>query len=201
MALSADTPRVYELGELNDVPVKASTIIYEGAAVGLTSGYARGLVAGDLFVGFAQRQADNSAVATDGNINCKVVVRGLAQLTITDVAVTDVGNPVYASADGTFTLTKSTNSYIGNVYRYVSANLAIVAFIAQGAVTGNVAGGTLASGDLLVGNGSNVAAAVTPGGILSMTNAGVFSLTSAALSTQLSYAKSYITSHLLSSAH
>jgi hypothetical protein len=174
MALAADTPRVYELGDINSVPVSASAKIYEGAAVGLTSGYARGLVAGDDFVGFAERQADNSAVATDGAIDCRVISKGLAELTITDVAVTDVGLPVYASADGTFTLTQGSNSYIGNVYRYVKANTAIVAFIAKTTNDGPAAAGdTLASGKLLVGDSSNEAAAVTPTGDVTINNSGV----------------------------
>lgn len=128
MALSADTPRAYELGEIGSWPVKASTKIYEGAAVGLASGYARGLEDGDRFVGFATEQADNSAVATDGEINVKVRTEGLIELTITSVAVTDVGSKVYASADGTFTLTASPGEQIGHVYRYVTTNTCIVKF-------------------------------------------------------------------------
>ena len=230
MALSADTPRVYELGNINEVPVKASTLIYEGAAVGLTAGYARGLVAGDSFVGFAQRKADNSAVATDGAINCKVIAKGLIELTITGVAVTDVGSPVYASADGTFTLTESTNSYIGVVYRYVKANTCIVAFIAQGVSDGEAAaGGSLTSAHLLVGNGSGKSADVAVSGDLTLANTGAFTiannavtaakvsdatltlakLTSAELSKVISYGASSaisagassVTSHVTSSAH
>lgn len=174
MALSADTPRDYELGDINSVPVKASTKIYEGAAVGLTSGYARGLVAGDDFVGFAERQADNSATATDGYINCRVISKGIAKLTITGVAVTDVGLPVYASADGTFTLTQGSNSYIGNVYRYVTTNTAMVAFIAKTTNDGPAAAGdSLASGKILLGDSSNEAAAVTPTGDVTINNSGV----------------------------
>lgn len=132
MALSADTPRAYELGNQNDLPVKASTKIYEGAAVGDdAAGYVRGLVAGDPFRGFALRQADNSAVATDGAIKVRVVTEGKAQLTITGIAITDVGKPVYASADGTFTLTTGSNSKIGWVHRYVTTNTCIVAFSAE----------------------------------------------------------------------
>ncbi len=133
MALAADTPRKYELGNINELPVKASTKIYEGAAVGDDgAGYMRGLVAGDQFRGFAQRQADNSATATDGYINVKVITEGKVQLTITGIAITDVGKPVYASADGTFTLTAGSNSLIGSVHRYVAANTAIVAFSDKG---------------------------------------------------------------------
>jgi hypothetical protein len=198
MALSADTPRVYELGTINEVPVKASTTIYEGAAVGMTSGYARGLVAGDDFAGFAQRQADNSAVAVDGAIDCTVISKGLIQLTITGVAVTDIGYPVYASADGTVTLTQSTNSYIGVVYRYVTTDTAIVAFLAHSLNDGPaIAGGALASGKLLVGNNSNVSAERTISGDITVNNSGVVALAS----TALSQIKSYTTSHVLSSAH
>lgn len=133
MALSADTPRSYDLGNINELPVKASTKIYEGAAVGDdAAGYVRGLVAGDPFRGFAQRQADNSATATDGYINCKVITEGKIQLTISGIAITDVGKPVYASADGTFTLTAGSNSLIGYVHRYVTTNTCIVAFSDKG---------------------------------------------------------------------
>lgn len=222
MALSADTPRDYELGDINSVPVKASTKIYEGAAVGLTSGYARGLVAGDDFVGFAERQADNSAVATDGNINCRVISKGIAKLTITGVAVTDVGLPVYASADGTFTLTQGSNSYIGNVYRYVTTDTAMVAFIAKTTNDGPAAAGdTLASGRILVGNSSNVAAAVAVSGDVTINNSGAVAigsgkvlsamisssqitlahLAASTLSSIASMCTSTVTSHTSSSAH
>ncbi len=128
MALSVDTPRSYELGEINELPVKASTKIYEGAAVGLASGYARGLVAGDEFQGFATEQADNSAVATDGNINVKVRESGKIEATLTGVAVTNIGDNVYMSDDGTFTLESSGNSLVGKVHRYVAANTCIIKF-------------------------------------------------------------------------
>lgn len=197
MALSADTPRDYELGDINEVPVKASTKIYEGAAVGMTSGYARGLVAGDAFVGFAQRQADNSGTATDGYIKCKVIKKGVVKLTISGIAVTDIGKCVYASADGTFTLTEGSNSPIGVVYRYVTTDTCMVAFQMPSTDKGVPGDLTLADGKIIVGNGSNVGAAVTPSGDISITNAGVTALAS----TALSQIKSYVTSHVTSSAH
>ena len=63
--LAVDTPLVIEGGTINEYPVIASDIIYEGAAVGLVpaSGHARPLAAGDRFVGFAEQKADNSAGA------------------------------------------------------------------------------------------------------------------------------------------
>lgn len=178
MALSADTPRVYELGEINEVPVSAAEVIYEGSAVGLTSGYARALNAGDDFLGFAQRQADNSATgASDGDINCKVIARGLIKATLTSVAVTDVGKPVYMSDDGTFTLTQGSNSYVGVVYRYVTTNTCIVAFRAHGTNDAPIAAGAaLNSAQILVGNASNLAAARTVSGDVTINNSGAVAI-------------------------
>jgi predicted RecA/RadA family phage recombinase len=128
MALTADAPRVYELGNINELPVAASTTIYEGAAVGDNgSGYARGLVAGDPFRGFAESQADNSA-GSAGDIDVRLITEGKIKLTITGVGLDDVGQEIYASADGTFTLTAGSNTLIGFVYRYVTTNTAIVKF-------------------------------------------------------------------------
>ena len=128
MAITADTPRAYELGDINHLPVKASTKIWEGSAVGLASGYARNLVALDQFMGFAIEQADNSAVAVDGAINVKVRKRGFAQVTLASVAVTDVGSKVYMSDSGTFTLTASPYSRVGHVSRYVTTNTCVIQF-------------------------------------------------------------------------
>jgi len=54
VALTKDTNRVYELGDINEVPVKGGVVIYQGATVGSNAtGYAKPLPAGDLFLGFA----------------------------------------------------------------------------------------------------------------------------------------------------
>lgn len=127
MALSANTARAYALGDINELGVAASATIYEGSAVGLSSGYARALTAGDTFMGFAlSKVVDTSGVA--GTERVRVQARGQVQLTITSVAVTDLGKPVYASDDGTFTLTQGSNSYIGKVLRIDATNTAIVEF-------------------------------------------------------------------------
>ncbi len=128
MALTADTPRAYELGDIGAYPVLASTKIYEGAAVGLSSGYARGLVDGDRFVGFAIEQADNSAVAVNGAIDVKVRTKGKMLVTLASVAVTDVGSKVYVSDDGTFSLTASPGELVGHVYRYVTTDTCVIEF-------------------------------------------------------------------------
>jgi hypothetical protein len=130
MALSANTPRAYDVGDYyNTLPVKASSTIYEGSAVGLTAGYARALVAADEFAGFATAKAVGGNA--DGDVNVSVKSRGRVQLSITSIAVTDIGQTVYASADGTFTLTAIGNSKIGKVVRWVETGVVIVEFEAH----------------------------------------------------------------------
>lgn len=132
--LSADTARTFELGDLNDLPVKASSAIYQGSAIGLTGGYARQLSAGDQFGGFAEEGVVSQA--SDGAAYVTVRTKGRIQLTISSVAVTDIGKPVFASDGNAFTLTQSTNSHIGRVVRYVTTDTAIVAFDATRAGAG-----------------------------------------------------------------
>lgn len=127
--LAKNAVRAYEEGDYNDLPVVATDIIYEGAAVGENgSGYFRPLVAADPFAGFATRKADNSAGAA-GAISVNVKQRGKIQLAVTGVtAVTDEGSAVYASDDNTFTLTSSGNTAIGKIIRYISSTTCIVYF-------------------------------------------------------------------------
>lgn len=126
---ATDIAREFQLGELEDYPVVASDIIYEGSAVGENaSGYARPLVAADPFLGFAQRKADNSA-GSAGDINVTVRTRGKVVLPISAIAITANDRPaVYASDDDTFTLTATSNSLIGYVSRWVSTGYAVVEF-------------------------------------------------------------------------
>lgn len=130
--LAADKSRNYEAyaGEvLNDLPVIAADIIYEGAAVGENAaGYMRPLVAADPFVGFAVKQVDNAAGAA-GDKDVKVRSCGFVQLAISALAITaNDGVAVYASDDDTFTLTAAANSLIGHVHRWISTGVAIVHF-------------------------------------------------------------------------
>lgn len=156
MAATANIIRTYEEGVRNEFGVKASTHIFQGVAVGIevATGYARGLVAGDLFAGFAEAEADNSATATNGYINVRVLDSGKVELAISSLAITDIGKPVYASADNTFTLTASNNTYIGKIIRWVSTGYGIVEFEAgdKGGIitaltdnTGGTANSTLAA--------------------------------------------------------
>lgn len=131
--LAVNTPLVKGVSEVTALPVIASDIIYEGAAVGLNAaGYARPLVAGDMFCGHAAAKADNSASAVAG-AKTVTVYRGKysAEVTITTVAVTDVGKPVFMSDDAVYTLTRDANSRVGKVTRYVTTNTCMVEFEPQ----------------------------------------------------------------------
>jgi hypothetical protein len=127
--LAQDKPRAFGVGDFNELPVIASDIIFEGAAVGdNASGLARPLVAADPFLGFAKERCDNSAGAASAR-NVKVFERGKIELDVTGVAsAADVGETVYASDDDTFTLTAGSNSAIGKVVRWVSGTRCVVYF-------------------------------------------------------------------------
>lgn len=128
--LAANTPRSYVQGDIEEYPVIAADIIYEGAAVGENAaGYVRPLVAGDQFLGFALEKVDNSAGAA-GDKRIKVRRRGRARLTVAGAtAITANDNPpVYASDDNTFTLTSTGNSHIGWVSRWDASTDCIVEF-------------------------------------------------------------------------
>lgn len=127
--LAANSQRAYELGEQNDIPVIASDIIYEGAAVGIVAatGHARPLTSADIFGGFALRKADNSAGAAAA-IKVNTVIKGEVQLTISGVTITDLRQPVYATDDNTFTMSPVGGVFVGFVKRFVSSGVAVVDF-------------------------------------------------------------------------
>ncbi len=127
--LAANKPRAYEMGERNHLPVIASDIIYEGAAVGLVkgTGHARPLAATDKFVGFAVAKADNSA-GSAAAINVEVVKEGEIELTVAGVTITDIGQPVYATDDDTFTMSPVSSVFVGFVKRFVSSGVAVIEF-------------------------------------------------------------------------
>jgi hypothetical protein len=154
MALSANTPRAFELGSINSLPVLTAVRIFEGSAVGIdaATGYARPLVAGDAFVGFAESEANNTSGAS-GDIRVRVRTAGEVVLAIAALAITNVEAPVYASDDGTFTLTATGNSYVGKVLRWLATGSGVISFnvpSASGSIalltdnSGGVVDGTIA---------------------------------------------------------
>jgi len=128
--LTKNTPRAWELGDHNELPIIAADIIYQGAVGGdNASGYIRPLVSGDPFRGFALEKCDNSS-GSAGDKNVKLLESGKIQLSVSGLAITDVGRPVYASDDNTFNLV-GIGTFIGHVTRYVSSGVGIVAFDAK----------------------------------------------------------------------
>lgn len=127
--LAADKQRPIEGGNRNEFPVIATDIIYALAAVGLVpgAGHARPLAAGDKFGGFAESQADNASGAA-ADINVRVIESGKVQLAVTGAVITDVGQPVYATDDDTFSLNPVGGVFIGFVHRFVSAGIVVVTF-------------------------------------------------------------------------
>lgn len=131
--LATNKPRAYEGApvriEESALPVIAADIIYEGAAVGVVaaSGHGRPLVAGDVFAGFADQKADNSAGAAAA-VNVHLKTLGFIELAVSGAVITDRGQPVYASDDDTFSFNPVGGSFVGFVHRFVSAGVVIVRF-------------------------------------------------------------------------
>lgn len=127
--LSDDAYRVFGLGDVQAYGVIASDIIYSGAAVGLVggTGYSRPLNASDRFAGFAEDRVDNSTGAA-GAKDVRVKRRGQIEMTVAGAVITDVGQPVYATDDDTFTLSPVGGVFIGFVSRFVSSGVCIVEF-------------------------------------------------------------------------
>lgn len=126
-----DEVRIFEAGVdplFDEIPAVASDIIYEGSAVGISSGNGRPLVAADVFAGFCDKQVDNSLGAAGAK---KIRIRRQGVL-IADVvgvtAATDRGSTVYMSDDNTFTLTSTSNTAIGKVGRFISGTKVAIFF-------------------------------------------------------------------------
>jgi hypothetical protein len=107
----------------------ASDIIYEGAAVGAVkaTGLARPLNAADLFVGFAESNADNSTGAASAK-NVRFSRKGVAVLAVSGAVITDVGQPVYATDDDTFVFLPTGAVFVGFARRFVSSGVVEVEY-------------------------------------------------------------------------
>ncbi len=127
--LAVDKWRDLTLGNINEIPVIATDIIYEGAAVGvvIASGHARPLTSVDKFAGFAESKCDNSAGAAAA-LNVRVINKGVAKLSISGAVITDVGLPVYATDDDTFVFLPTGGVFVGFTRRFVSSGVMEVEF-------------------------------------------------------------------------
>lgn len=111
--------------ELRTFRVKGSTSVYKGALVGITSaGYARGLVAGDRFVGVAYEEGINAG--SDGAKSVRAYTHGDFVHDLSGAGQGDVGRPVFASADDTLTFVAAGNSYVGIVQDLVSSGVIVL---------------------------------------------------------------------------
>lgn len=114
-----------------DLPVAASTTIYKNTAVGLTqnghlSSYvapaAGATVTGTSFRGIALAHVDNSAGSSGAEKTCEVLIQGYVTYTLTSVAVTDVGAPVYVTDNATLSADASAGAYFGQIVAYDTTN-------------------------------------------------------------------------------
>jgi hypothetical protein len=127
-ALTKDTNRVYEFGNINELPVAAGEVIYQGAALSCnSSGYVKGITDGDTFAGFAEENCNNVA-GSDGAKNVRIRKKGSILLEISGITLADVNKSVYATEDNTFTLSSTSAVYIGQISRIDASGLALVEF-------------------------------------------------------------------------
>ena len=111
----------------SDVLVADNVKIFRGSALGFVSGYARQLVNGDTFIGFAETSADNTLLGHAAGAKSVSVRRyGFVKLAVASVAITNVGADVLATDGNTYNL--AVGSYIGKVHRFISTGFAIVSF-------------------------------------------------------------------------
>jgi hypothetical protein len=120
-------------GQKVDYPVAASTVIYKNSFVGLNaSGYLKQYVApssattqtGDRFVGIALEAI--ASQTSNGDKNCSVLIDGYFTYTLSSVAVTDAGMPVFISDDNTLSKVGTAGACIGHIVAKDSTNKALI---------------------------------------------------------------------------
>lgn len=130
--LTQNKKRKFSHVGINEIGVTGGGVIYEGSAVSeAADGYANQLVAGETFLGFALEKVDNAAGA-DGAKNVKLQTEGLVYVSGMTVAATNLGALVYMSDGDTFTLTSTSNTQVGRIYRFIDTSNCIVKFAFAG---------------------------------------------------------------------
>lgn len=124
--VSIDTPR--REGKVVDHGVTASTKVPKGVLTQLASGYLTSMTkaASLIFSGVSYEEADNSAVATNGAIRCKVYREGIFEFILTSAAVTDIGTEVYALDNQTVTKTSTDATKVGKIVGVENSNKAFI---------------------------------------------------------------------------
>jgi len=114
--------------ELRSFTVAASAHVWKGALVGVerSTGHVRNLQPGDMFVGIAYEEVDNSNGAA-GEVSIRLYTQGDFVLTTNNATQAWVGSAVYAVDDEvTGVLTFGGESYVGVLMAVLSTNLGIV---------------------------------------------------------------------------
>lgn len=130
-ALADNKPRGFSRTDPNPalLPVGAGSHIYAGAALmwddtNNVVDPAVGTAGTEIFMGFAEEEADNSAGA-DAAISVRVIQTGIVQVTAMGGTPAnswdDVGKTVYMSTDNDFTFTSTNNMVTGKCVGYYDA--------------------------------------------------------------------------------
>ena len=103
--------------------VTDGAVLFMNAMLGIAAGLVRPLVAGDVFVGLSltEHTGDTSLPKPENSIRVDVSGPQVEDIVDGVVAVTDQGASVYASDDGTLTLTDVANSLVGEVVEVLDA--------------------------------------------------------------------------------
>ena len=101
--------------ELREYPVGAAEHIYRMGFVGVDpAGYAKAFVPGDVFVGVAYEEVDNSSGSAAADY-VRVYTEGDFVLALTSAAHTDTGHPVFATDDAALARTGHPDAFVGTV--------------------------------------------------------------------------------------
>lgn len=113
---------------LREFPVGADEHIYKGGWVGVDpAGYAKAFESGDIMLGLAYEESDNTASGNSaGDTACRVIVAGTIQHALTSVALTDVGKAAFAVTDADVQLAGMPDAMVGRIVHYSSSNLCTI---------------------------------------------------------------------------
>lgn len=101
--------------ELRSYPVGASVHIYRNGFVGVDpAGYAKAFVPGDVFVGVAYEEIDNSS-GSAAALYVRVYTEGDFVMALTSAALKDAGHPVFATDDAALARTGHPDAFVGTV--------------------------------------------------------------------------------------
>lgn len=112
--------------ETREYPVAAGVRIYRGANVGVRpDGYAVPYVSPYKFLGIALEEQNNTS-GSNGSLTVSVRSAGDAVVTLSSVALLDVGRAVYATDDDAQSFRGHPDAFMGRVSQYLSSTTALV---------------------------------------------------------------------------